>query len=311
MNFICYGAHGWIGTQMTRALLARGHKITVGFARCENYEELCKELDSTKPSFVFCSVGRTHGKHTDGKVYTTIDFLELPGNLELNMRDNFVGPLNLARACKERGLKCAYLGTGCIFEYDSQHKRPANEEEEKEQIDCTALKGFNEDDVPNFFGSSYSIVKGWTDKQMHTYEDTVLNFRIRMPISREKGSRDFITKITTYQKVCSIANSMTVLEEIIPIMIHMMERGTTGTYNMCNPGLITHNQILELYKKHVNPDFTYENFTVEEQAKILKAGRSNNYLDTTKLESYCKKNKLILNDIVTACEINLKEMKSM
>lgn len=303
MNFLCYGSHGWIGQQVTRVLLARGHRITVGLARCDNYEELCKELDSVKPHFVFSSVGRTHGTHSDGQVYTTIDFLELPGNLDLNLRDNFVGPLNLARACKERGLKCGYLGTGCIFEYDNViHKRPSNE---NEKIDCASLKGFTEEDVPNFFGSGYSIVKGWTDRQMHTYEDTVLNLRIRMPISRENNSRDFITKITTYQKICSIANSMTVLPEIIPIMVHMMENKVTGTYNMCNPGLITHNQILDLYIKHVDPTFKYQNFTPEEQARILKAGRSNNYLETGKLESYCTKNNLLLNDIVSACEKNL------
>ena len=57
----------------------------------------------------------------------------------------------------------------------------------------------------------------------------------------------------------------------------------TGIYNFCNPGAISHNEVLNLYKKYVDPDYTYTNFTVEEQAKILKAGRSNNTLDHTKL----------------------------
>ena len=57
----------------------------------------------------------------------------------------------------------------------------------------------------------------------------------------------------------------------------------TGIYNFCNPGAISHNEVLDLYKKYVDPDYTYTNFTVEEQAKILKAGRSNNTLDHSKL----------------------------
>ena len=38
-----------------------------------------------------------------------------------------------------------------------------------------------------------------------------------------------------------------------------------------------------MYKEIVDPDFTYQNFTIEEQRKILDCERSNNYLDTNKL----------------------------
>ncbi len=40
-----------------------------------------------------------------------------------------------------------------------------------------------------------------------------------------------------------------------------------------------------MYKEYVDPEFTYTNFSEEDQAKILKAGRSNNALDTTRLVS--------------------------
>ena len=99
-----------------------------------------------------------------------------------------------------------------------------------------------------------------------------------------KSGRNFITKITTYEKICSIPNSMTVLPELLPMAINMAEKGVTGTVNLTNPGLISHNEILEMYKEIVDPEFTWKNFTVEEQNKILAAGRSNNFLDTTKLE---------------------------
>ena len=48
-------------------------------------------------------------------------------------------------------------------------------------------------------------------------------------------------------------------------------------------GAISHNEVLELYKKHVDPDYTWQNFTLEEQDKILAAKRSNNELDCSKL----------------------------
>ena len=51
-----------------------------------------------------------------------------------------------------------------------------------------------------------------------------------------------------------------------------------GIYNFCNPGAISHNEVLDLYKKHIDPSYVYTNFSLDEQAQILKAGRSNNTL---------------------------------
>jgi 3,5-epimerase/4-reductase len=184
--------------------------------------------------------------------------------------------MSLAILCQKRNIHYTYLGTGCIFEYDDEH--PFGQE----------INGFTEESLPNFFGSSYSIVKGFTDQLMKLYENNVLQLRIRMPITDSKNPRNFITKITTYQKVCSIPNSMSVLPELLPIALQMMEDGRTGTYNFTNSGLISHNEILEMYKEIVDPDFTWTNFSVEEQNQILDSKRSNNFLDTQKLESqYC------------------------
>ena len=77
---------------------------------------------------------------------------------------------------------------------------------------------------------------------------------------------------------------MTVLDELIPIIIDMSYKKHVGTINMTNPGSISHNEILELYKEHIDPNFTWQNFTIEEQDKILSSKRSNNLLDTKKLE---------------------------
>ncbi len=43
-----------------------------------------------------------------------------------------------------------------------------------------------------------------------------------------------------------------------------------------------------MYKEIVDPSFTWKNFTIEEQDKILLSKRSNNLLDTSKLESLYK-----------------------
>ena len=57
--------------------------------------------------------------------------------------------------------------------------------------------------------------------------------------------------------------------------------------NYTNPGAISHNEILQLYKDYVDPDFHWSNFTVEEQAAVIVAPRSNNLLDTSRIEREC------------------------
>ena len=272
MKILVYGSNGWIGGQFISLLTEKKIEYTNGNSRADNKNDLEKEINDVSPTHVVSFIGRTHGK-IDEKVYTTIDYLEEPGKLVENVRDNLFSPILLANICSSRNIHYTYLGTGCIFKFDEDH--PFGLEE----------NGFNESSLPNFFGSSYSVVKGFTDQMMGFYGDTVLNLRIRMPITEQKNSRNFITKIVTYEKVCSVPNSMTVLPELLPCVLDMMKKNITGTMNLTNPGLISHNEILEMYREIVDPLFIWKNFNIDEQRKILSADRSNNYLDTTKLES--------------------------
>lgn len=271
MKILVYGSNGWIGGQFVSILKEQDIPFFCGKSRTDNELELNKEIDLIEPTHVVSFVGRTHGK-IGNKIYSTIDYLEQEGKLLENVRDNLYSPLLLATLCGEKNIHYTYLGTGCIFKFDEDH--PFGKEE----------NGFDEDSLPNFFGSSYSVVKGFTDRLMHLNKN-VLNLRIRMPITGNKNSRNFITKIVNYEKVCSVPNSMTILPELLPYVLDMMKNGYTGTMNLTNPGLISHNEILEMYKEIVDPTFTWKNFSQEEQRKILAADRSNNYLDTTRLES--------------------------
>jgi len=107
---------------------------------------------------------------------------------------------------------------------------------------------------------------------------------LRMPIdSNLQNPRNFIYKIAHYAKVVNVPNSMTVLDELVPLAIDGAIRNLTGIYNFTNPGVISHNEVLELYKEYYDRDFTWENFSIEEQSTILAAPRSNNALDATKL----------------------------
>ena len=292
MLFLIYGSKGWIGNQVVELLQLQNINYVIGNERAENMTELENEIKNISPTHVMSFIGRTHGKINDTE-YTTIDYLEQAGKLKENVRDNLYSPLVLAILSDKYNFHYTYLGTGCIFEYDEIH------EFEKEN------NGFSEDDKPNFFGSSYSTVKGYTDRLMHLFKN-VLNVRIRMPITADYNPRNFITKIITYKKICSIKNSMTVLPELLPIMIDMSLKKITGTINLTNPNLISHNEILEMYREIIDENFTWDNFSIEEQNKILSSGRSNNYLDTTKLVNLYPNVKNI-KDSVRDCLVEMKK----
>lgn len=273
MKVLILGHNGWIGKMVIELLKKDKIPYITTNIRAEDKLKFEEFIASTKPTHIMSFIGRTHGTIGDKK-YTTIDYLEQPGKIQENVRDNLFSPIVLALLCKKYDIHYTYLGTGCIFKFDEEH--PFGKEN----------NGFREKDTPNFFGSSYSIVKGYTDELMHLLEENVLNIRIRMPITSKDEPRNFISKILKYEYICSIPNSMTVLDELLPYVLDMaLNKGMTGTVNLTNPGLISHNEILEMYKKYVDQTFEWKNFSQEEQLKILDADRSNNYLDTTRLQT--------------------------
>lgn len=269
MKWLLYGSRGWIGTKVRDLLIQMGQEVIEAQSRADQYQHVLEEIMTIKPDRVICTIGRTSGPG-----YGTIDYLEQPGKLIENLRDNLHGPLNLAEICQKLSIHLTYLGTGCIYEYSETH--PMNNWEHN---------GFTEEDLPNFTGSQYSAVKGVTDQLIRCYANT-LNVRIRMPISSEVHPRNFITKITTYKKVISIPNSMTVLPELLPVMIDMALRRFTGTFNLTNPGAITHGEILDMYQQYVDTNFTYQIMDLSDLPNYTLGKRSNNYLETGKLLSY-------------------------
>merc|ERR1711935_714699 len=253
-------------------------------SRLQNRESVAKELDEYKPTHVLNAAGITGRPN--------IDWCET--SKPETIRTNVIGTLNLADLCLERGIHCTVYATGCIFVYDEKHAEGSG-------------IGFKEEDEPNFDGSFYSETKGYMEPMLKQYSNCLI-LRVRMPISDDLIHRSFVTKIVKYERVVNIPNSMTILTEMLPASLAMAQKGLTGVYNFTNPGVISHNQVLDLYKKYIDPSYTYKNFSVEEQAKVIVAGRSNNELDTTKLMANMPEG-IVINDIQTACDLCFQRMK--
>ena len=259
MKFLIYGGKGWIGQQVIRELQKQNHEVVIGEARLEQRELILKEIQEHKPDRIINTAGKTG--------VPNVDWCE--SNKEETIRSNVLGLINLIDCAYINNIHILNWGTGCIFEYDETHQ-------------LNSGIGFKEEDKPNFDKSFYSKTKGLVEQIIKFYPN-MLNLRLRMPIGDDLHPRNFITKIKNYERVVNIPNSMSVLYDLIPISIDMSITKKTGIINFTNPGTISHNEILDLYKQYIDPNYEYVNFTLEEQSKILKAGRSNNELDSTKL----------------------------
>jgi len=258
MRVVVFGGKtGWIGQKVVQLLHERHHEVCSPSVRMENREEVSRVLDESKATHVVIAAGKTGTPN--------VDWCE--NHKQETIRANVIGTLTVCDVAISKKMHVTNFATGCI--YTGQ---------------CYEGTGFSEMDEPNFEESFYSHSKVTCENMIKAaYNDNVLTLRLRMPISDDLHPRSFVTKITSYEKVVDVPNSMTVLPELLPIAVDMMERCLTGIFNFCNPGVISHNEVLQIYKEEVDSSFEWTNFTLEEQRCILQAERSNNRLDVSKL----------------------------
>ncbi len=272
MNVLIYGGNGWIGAMFVKEYSRRYSSATITISPTKVNSSNVKTLEEeiARVDRVVCTLGRTSGPAKDGGAFiNTIDYLE--DHLNENVRDNLWAPVTLAKICARLEKPFFYLGTGCIFSWDTVT------DTERRVV---------EEDRPDFFGSGYSIVKGYTDDLMKLFSN-VCNWRIRMPIVNYPHPKNFISKIASYSLINNNNNSMTYLPHLIPVMVEMTFKNAKGTFNMTNAGYSSHTAILDLYKAKVDPSHSYHLATGEKDLN-LASKRSSNILSTNKLAKWCK-----------------------
>ncbi len=258
-TILMYGAYGWVGSKIKYILIEQGHTVHDGQARLQEREKIEQEIIRCKPDYIINSAGII------GK--PNVDWCE--SHKQETIRSNVLGLINLVDLAFVYGIHMTNIATGCIYIYDDRHPLGSN-------------IAFTEDEKPNFTGSFYSKTKVLVEDIIIQYPN-VLQLRIRLPVSRDLSPNSFIGKIINYKKLVNIPNSVSVLEDLLPLVPIMLKRKLVGIYNFVNPGTISHHQVIELFKKYINPDHVYEGFSLEEHDQIMKVPRSHCHLSAQKL----------------------------
>ena len=220
-------------------------------------DDVRKILDREKPDAVLNSAG-VRGR-------PNVDWCE-DHQIE-TMLGNTVLPIYIAEACQERNIYLLHIGSGCVFYGDSPHED----------------KVWREDDYANP-EVIYSRSKYATDLVLSTLPDVGIG-RIRMPVDRFPSPGNLIDKLASFPKVIDVENSMTILDDMVDVFYQLMKKRASGIFHITNPGTIKHKEIMELYKKYVDPNHTNEWISNEDLVKqgLAKKDRSNNFLTSENL----------------------------
>jgi len=252
MKYLIFGKNGWLAQKFNNLL----EDSLISDVDITDLPAVRKELDEKKPKIVINAAGITGRPN--------IDWCE-EHKLE-TIAGNVTGPLNILQACEERKIYWVHLGSGCVF-----------------QGNGSKGKGFREEDEANP-PSFYSWTKYWTDSILKHF--LVLIIRLRMPVDNKPSSRNLIDKLTKYSQIIDSENSITVIPDLLEAAKKLIDKRKTGIYHLVNPGVIKPSEIMEFYKKEINPNHQFKVITDEDLYKkgLATARRSNCVLNSDKLQ---------------------------
>ena len=149
---------------------------------------------------------------------TNIDWCEKNKSEALAVNAIYAG--ELARVCKKLGKKYVYLSSACIFE------------------SMSANDWKDEYSAPNP-GCFYSLTKVIGEHLVREACPEALVIRIRLPISKNPHPRNTLTKILGYQILHTNQETVTVVEDMLPVLKKLIQKGEKGIFHLVNKDTIS------------------------------------------------------------------------
>jgi dTDP-4-dehydrorhamnose reductase len=173
-------------------------------------------------------------------------------------------PITIAEACQQKNIYLLHIGSGCVFYGESPDP-----------------KGWKEDDFANPV-AVYSKAKYAADITLSTLSNVGIA-RIRMPMDYISSPFNIIDKLAVYEKIADVENSLTVIEDMVKVFYQLLQKEASGIFHVTNPGTIKHREIIELYKKYVDPTKEAEWISAND---LVDQGLVDRMRSTNKLQSH-------------------------
>ena len=289
---VLLGGSGYIGQAFAQALRERQQPFTaltrkeLDYAR---YDLLLKFLRQTKPSFLINAAGYTGKPNVDACEQAQADTLS----------GNTLFPQTVAHACLVTGTPWGHVSSGCIYsgakvaaDGTIRVEKDLSKSELKSLATTTpaAIHGYTEADEPNFTFrhppcSFYSGTKALAEEAIDGVGQSYI-WRLRIPFDELDNPRNYLSKIQRYAKVYDNVNSISHRGDFVHACLELWERRAPfGAYNITNPGFVTTRQVVEMIRKVLKPNRSFDFWQNDEEfyRVAAKTPRSNCVLDVSKL----------------------------
>ena len=265
-HIVLIGGNGYIGQSFQEILGNRGisyRSLSRKDLDYYNPAKLKDVLQAEKPDAVINAAGYTGKPNVDACEKDKANCL----------LGNAVLPGIISEVCQDLKLRWGHVSSGCIYTSKGTDGTP-----------------FLEDDEPNFSFrqnncSFYSGTKAMGEEVLKG-DDNCYVWRLRIPFDERNNSRNYLTKLLTYEWLLDAENSVSQRFEFVEACVECFIKDIPfGTYNVTNPGGITAREITQIMDKNGLVEKPLKFFESEEefmnQAAI--APRSNCTMSSQKL----------------------------
>lgn len=239
------GANGMIGSSFVREIERRGCSWYQLRSRLHMHGSIRNELISLRPTvgvIIAAGVGtRPNTKWCEDHRLETIDA-------------NVTCQLQIAKICEELGLHLTLIGTCGFYHYDESHSLNSD-------------RGFTESDAPNNGCNFYYKMRIYLENLLNETNaiSRVLNLRAFFPFDHKVTSSSLIGKLLKFSKINCIKTSMTALDSLVPLALDMINDREVGHVNWVCRGTYTNGDLLNAYKKIVDPSITINQVEVSQE----------------------------------------------
>lgn len=251
-----------------------------------DFYKLQKLIRNFQPEYLINAAGYVGGTNVDGCERNKVE--TLLANLAL--------PIVVSNACLLTSTPWLHVSSGCIFsgaKVDGFIEPDLRQIPKLLQSRSPLIKGFTEDDIPNFrFGSVYDNVfsekcsfyagvKEAAERALKN-DHMVLIARLRMPFDEFAHPRSYLTKLVCYPRVYDNFNSLSHLGDACSSALNLLCGGERGIYHLTSPGYMSAREITSLIHEKTGQEFRFWNSDEEFYREAAVAPRSNCILDSGK-----------------------------
>jgi len=249
---------GYLGTRCAETW-EKENEVILSDKRVETVKDVEELIDEYRPDVVLNAAGVV------GK--PNVDWCETH-QLE-TIHGNTILPITVAEACHNKNVYMLHMATGCIFYGESAHGGPWTEEDYGNPV------------------AVYTKSKFAADLALSALSNVGIA-RIRMPLDSKPHPANLIDKLSKYEKIIDVENSMTVVDDMIDVFYQLLDKKAEGIFHVTNPGSIKHKEIMALYKKYVDPNHKNEWIKEDELVRLGLADkrRSNNIMTSLNLPKF-------------------------